>query len=116
MLAAGTPPKMSKAMIRRNILLAFVASFALTGTLWTSTALAQMSDSDMVMRIDHLEAQVRDLTGTIEQLQYRNHQLEQQLQQAQQAQQAQPAAPNAAARPGAPAPMTQYSPQPYPPS
>jgi tol-pal system protein YbgF len=113
MLAAGTPPKKSKAMIRRNTLLAFVASFALTGTLWTSTALAQMSDSDMVMRIDHLEAQVRELTGTIEQLQYRNRQLEQQLQQAQQAQ---PPAPNAAARPGAPAPMTQYSPQPYPPS
>ena len=33
------------------------------------------------MRIDHLEAQLRDLTGTVEQLQHRNHELEQQLQQ-----------------------------------
>ena len=31
------------------------------------------------MRIDHLEAQLRDLTGTVEQLQYRNHELEQEV-------------------------------------
>jgi tol-pal system protein YbgF len=42
-----------------------------------------MSESDMLMQIDHLQAQVRDLTGTIEQLQYRNHQLEQQVQELQ---------------------------------
>jgi tol-pal system protein YbgF len=98
---------MSKAMIRSISLL------ALACTLWANTAQAQMSESDLVMRIDHLEAQVRDLTGTVEQLQYRNHQLEQQLQQAQ------GAAPNATSpRPNpqyAPAPQAQqYSPPPGP--
>jgi tol-pal system protein YbgF len=43
-------------------------------------ARAQMSESELVMRINRLEAQVRQLTGTIEQLQFRNQQLEQQLQ------------------------------------
>jgi tol-pal system protein YbgF len=111
MLAAGTPPKMRKAMIRSISLLALAGSLlALAGTLWASAAQAQMSESDMLMRIDHLEAQVRDLTGTIEQLQYRNHQLEQQVQQAQ------PAAPNAP-RPNpqyAPPQAQQYSPPPGP--
>ncbi len=53
-------------------------------------------DADLAVRINQLEAQVRQLTGTIEQLQFRNQQLEQQLQRAQVAtpgQQAQPAAP-----------------------
>ena len=40
---------------------------------------AQTSESELVTRINRLEAQVRQLTGTIEQLQYRNQQLEQQL-------------------------------------
>jgi tol-pal system protein YbgF len=37
---------------------------------------AQMSDSDLVVRLDRLENQIRQLTGVIEQLQYRNQQLE----------------------------------------
>jgi tol-pal system protein YbgF len=37
----------------------------------------QASDADSVVRIDRLERQLRELTGTIEQLQYRNQQLEQ---------------------------------------
>lgn len=41
--------------------------------------LAQVSASDLVMRIDRLEAQIRQLTGALEQMQYRNQQLEQQL-------------------------------------
>src|SRR5258707_4758554 len=41
--------------------------------------IAQAPSSDPVMRIDRLEAQIRQLTGTIEQLQYRNQQLESQL-------------------------------------
>jgi tol-pal system protein YbgF len=65
---------MLKAMIRSASLL------ALAFTLWASAACAQTSDADLVTRIDHLEAQIRDLTGTIEQLQYRNQQLEQQVQ------------------------------------
>ena len=40
---------------------------------------AQMSASDVVVRLDRLENTIRQLTGTIEQLQYRNQQLEQQL-------------------------------------
>ena len=42
-------------------------------------ARAQMSESELVMRLNRLEGQVRELTGQIEQLQYRNQQLEQQL-------------------------------------
>jgi tol-pal system protein YbgF len=41
---------------------------------------AQADDADMVLKIDRLEAEVRRLTGTIEQLQYRNQQLETRLQ------------------------------------
>jgi len=40
---------------------------------------AQASPADLVVRIDRLEAQIRQLTGTIEQLQHRNQQLEAQL-------------------------------------
>ena len=44
-----------------------------------SPALAQMSSSDVAMRLDALENQIRQLTGQVEQLQFRNQQLEQQL-------------------------------------
>jgi tol-pal system protein YbgF len=40
---------------------------------------AQMSGSDLVVRLDRLESQIRQLTGAIEQLQYRNQQLEGQV-------------------------------------
>jgi tol-pal system protein YbgF len=53
-----------------------VVSFLLAGAL---PAAAQVSASDVVMRLEALENQVRQLTGQIEQLQYRNQQLEQQL-------------------------------------
>ncbi|NWG26508.1 MAG: tol-pal system protein YbgF [Pseudorhodoplanes sp.] len=43
-------------------------------------AAAQVSASDMVMRLEALENQVRQLTGEVEQLQHRNQQLERQLQ------------------------------------
>lgn len=42
-------------------------------------AAAQMSASDVAMRLDALEGQLRQLTGQVEQLQFRNQQLEQQL-------------------------------------
>lgn len=51
-------------------------SFLLAGAM---PAAAQMSASDVVMRLDALENQIRQLTGQVEQLQYRNQQLEQQL-------------------------------------
>ena len=37
---------------------------------------AQASGPDLLVRLDRLEAQIRQLTGVIEQLQYRNQQLE----------------------------------------
>jgi tol-pal system protein YbgF len=56
------------------------AAFASALALAPLPARAQMTESELVMRINRLEAQVRQLTGTIEQLQFRNQQLEQQLQ------------------------------------
>ena len=41
--------------------------------------IAQLSAPDLVLRIERLEAENRRLTGLVEQLQYRNQQLEQQL-------------------------------------
>jgi len=40
---------------------------------------AQVSGPDAVLRIERLESQIRQLTGTIEQLQFRNQQLESQI-------------------------------------
>jgi tol-pal system protein YbgF len=40
---------------------------------------AQVSGSDLVVRLDRLESQIRQLTGVIEQLQFRNQQLEGQV-------------------------------------
>ncbi len=37
---------------------------------------AQVSGSDLLLRLDRLEAQIRQLTGVVEQLQHRNQQLE----------------------------------------
>ena len=42
-----------------------------------------MTESELVMRLNRLEGQVRQLTGMVEQLQLRNSQLEQQLARAQ---------------------------------
>jgi tol-pal system protein YbgF len=80
--------------------------------------------SDPAMRLDRLEAQIRQLTGAIEQLQYRNQQLEGQVRRMQDAEYRAPdGSPRAApsARPGLPAQPMQpqatqpYSPQPYSP-
>lgn len=48
-----------------------------------STQMAQMNSAELVVRLERLENQIRQLTGTVEQLQYRNQQLEQQLRGAQ---------------------------------
>jgi tol-pal system protein YbgF len=45
---------------------------------------AQSGPGDLVVRLDHLENQIRQLTGSVEQLQFRNQQLEGQLQRMQQ--------------------------------
>ena len=70
-----------------------LVAFALA-TLPAASAFAQQT-TDLIVRIDRLEAQIRQLTGVIEQLQFRNQQLEQQIQRMQGAgpQAAQPAQP-----------------------
>jgi tol-pal system protein YbgF len=97
MLGQGQTTEKSKAMIRSASLL------ALMGTLWSGAAQAQHSEADLVTRIDRLQAQVRELTGTVEELQYRNQQLEQEVQRLRGA---------AAGPPGSPQPNAQYSPPP----
>ncbi|MBV8754028.1 MAG: tol-pal system protein YbgF [Hyphomicrobiales bacterium] len=67
-----------------------------------SPARAQLSEADLVVRIERLENQIRQLTGTIEQLQYRNQQLEEQLRHTQPVD-ARAAPPAAAPRPMPPA-------------
>ena len=57
---------------------AFVALFA-----QPAPVRAQMSQSDMLVRLDQLENDVRRLTGAVEELQFRNQQLEQMLRQTQ---------------------------------
>jgi len=49
----------------------------------SATGRMAQSGGDIGMRLDRLEAQIRQLTGAIEQLQYRNQQLENQLRRAQ---------------------------------
>ena len=75
MLRIAHPAKMSPVMIRSASLLAL----AFAWTLGSGVACAQDSASEMLTRLDRLEAAIRQLTGAIEQLQYRNQQLEQQV-------------------------------------
>jgi len=101
---AYVSPK-SPAMNRSALLLVALIACALGA----GGARAQESDADLVTRISRLEAVIRQLTGNIEQLQYRNQQLEQQLQRLQGDGQARPDA----ARPQSampPRPTAQYSP------
>ena len=102
MLTAVCPPKLLPAMIRSALL--SVAVFACM--LCAHTASAQDSSSELVTRIDRLEAVIRNLTGNIEQLQYHNQQLEQQVQRLQAEVQA--STPTTSAAP--PRPTPQYSP------
>ena len=44
---------------------------------------AQVTGTELVLRLDRLEAQIRQLTGLVEQLQYRNQQLEAQVKRSQ---------------------------------
>ncbi len=93
-------------MIRSISLFVVVLVCALS----SGAARAQMSQADLLTRIDRIEAALRELTGTVEQLQYRNQQLEQQLRAMQDASQTgarPPASPQPPQRPSA-----QYSPPP----
>src|SRR6202140_1592373 len=81
---------------------------ALLCALWGGAARAQMSQADLLTRIDRIEAALRELTGTVEQLQYRNQQLEQQLRALQDASQTGARPPASPQSP--PRPTGQYSP------
>ncbi len=108
MLITGPFTTKSKPMIR------FVSVLAVACTL-SGTAQAQMSQADLLTRIERLEAALRDLTGTVEQLQYRNGELEQQVKNLQQgASIPAPQRPTAQAAPPPPpySPPPQYSPPP----
>jgi tol-pal system protein YbgF len=78
-----------------------------------SETFAQVGAADLSVRLDRIEAQIRQLTGTVEQLQFRNQQLEQMLQRGQGAVPA-PAAPQVRQQsPGTPPPIA--APPPGPP-
>jgi tol-pal system protein YbgF len=57
---------------------ALLAALAATAVA-VSPALAQSPEAELLMRLDRIEGQMRQLTGAIEQLQYRNQQLEGQV-------------------------------------
>lgn len=80
-----------------KVILAFVCAMTLTGSAWAQQSggglfgdifkppanvqndAAAAQQSELLMRVERIENQLRQLTGQIEQLQYRNQQLEQQL-------------------------------------
>src|SRR5260370_8941536 len=72
---------------------------------------AQAGAPDLVLRLERLEAQIRQLTGGIEQLQYRNAQLENQVRRMAEDADAHLQDPGAK---GSPRPGTQLRPQPVP--
>ncbi len=67
---------MTRSALRALMLPAVLAAGVFGGS---ATSFAQMSPADLVVRLDQLESAVRQLTGAVEQLQFRNQQLEQQL-------------------------------------
>ena len=105
MLGIAHLAKKVAAMIRSASLLAL----ALAYTLGPGAARAQDSTSELLTRLDRLESAIRQLTGTMEQLQYRNQQLEQQVRRLQEGSEGRPDP----ARPAsAPRPSAQYTPPP----
>jgi tol-pal system protein YbgF len=84
----------------RSVQFALLATAVAIGVVGRpATGLAQMSESDMVVRLDQLEADIRRLTGAVEELQYRNQQLEQTIRQMQAG--GPPPQPGTQPRPGA---------------
>ena len=107
MLRIAHPAKMSPVMIRSASLLAL----AFAWTLGSGVACAQDSASEMLTRLDRLEAAIRQLTGAMEQLQYRNQQLEQQVRRMQEVGEGRSDAPRPPS-PSAQRPSAQYTPPP----
>jgi tol-pal system protein YbgF len=92
----------------------FMATLA--ACLAAADARAQVSPSELLMRMDRLESAIRQLTGTVEQLQHQNQQLEQQVRRMQEDSEYrfQELGSKGAPRPG-PAPLTRPSVHPAPP-
>src|SRR5262249_56285909 len=67
---------------------------------------AQVSGPDLVVRLERLESQIRQLTGTIEQLQFRNQQLESQVRRMQEEGVPRPAGQSRGQNPSAPGAAT----------
>ena len=97
-----------------SVLRSFLLPAILAGACLASPARAQLSESELVNRLNRLENQVRQLTGQVEQLQYRNQQLEQQLGRPAGAPQTVPARPSAAQPQYAPQPQSYPQQQSYP--
>jgi len=112
MLSPANPAKKLPVMIRSISLVVVALVCALCG----GAARAQMSQADLLTRIDRLEAALRELTGTVEQLQYRNQQLEQQLRALQDASQAGVRPPASPQPLSPPRPSGQFSPPPAAPA
>jgi tol-pal system protein YbgF len=96
------------AMIRSAILSVIVLACALCA----GAARAQDADTDLLTRINRLEARLRELTGNVEQLQYRNQQLEQQMTRLQEELQTRPDESKGVQQrlpPNPPRPTAQYS-------
>ena len=108
MLSPTNPTKKLPVMIRSISLIVV----ALLCALWGGAARAQMSQADLLTRIDRLEAALRELTGTVEQLQYRNQQLEQQLRALQDGTQTGARPPASSPPQSPPRPTGQYTPPP----
>jgi tol-pal system protein YbgF len=63
-------------MVRLTVAVCAVACVAVACVCTLAPARAQVAGGDIYIKIDQLENQVRQLTGAVEQLQYRNQQLE----------------------------------------
>jgi tol-pal system protein YbgF len=105
-------------MIRRKFqsgrCAALIFGAALAGIAATP-ALPQVQETDLVVRIEQLERQLRQITGIVEELQYRNQQLEQQLRRPQDDPGARAAPPAAAVAPP-PLPSASAAPPAVPPA
>src|SRR5262249_56784673 len=83
MLPAAASDHLTRAThMMRSVHLALVGAFVVLFA-QPAPVRAQMSQSDMLVRLDQLENDVRRLTGAVEELQFRNQQLEQMLRQTQ---------------------------------
>ena len=119
MLRIGYSPLLSSEMVRSASPFVVALVVACVGSFRPDAVYAQASPSDLLTRIDRLEASIRDLTGAVEQLQYRNQQLEQQVQRLQEGAASRPDEGKTPPRPqvsaAPPPPTVQYSPPPPPP-